>query len=153
MKLNTVTFFALLAIAVAACGETSEASGPPDIQYGRDICVQCGMIINEEKFAAAYTLNDGTEKSFDDVGGLVLQPTQPEVDPFNFLPRATVPTRMVNLPNDYFYPEATSQEPFYQLLGAGSKDRVVLKGGHGHRLPMNIIVKESLDWFEQYLPQ
>ena len=72
MKLNTVKFIALLAIAVAACGETSEASGPPDIQYGRDICVQCGMIINEEKFAAAYTLDDGTEKSFDDVGGLVL---------------------------------------------------------------------------------
>jgi hypothetical protein len=30
------------------------------------------MIINEEKFAAAYTLDDGTEKSFDDVGGLLI---------------------------------------------------------------------------------
>lgn len=86
------------------------------------------------------------------VGGLVLQPTQPEVDPFNFLPRMTVPTRMVNLPNDYFYPETTSQEPFFQFLGAKPKDRVLLEGGHGHRLPMNLIIRESLDWFEQHIP-
>lgn len=30
------------------------------------------MIISEERFAAAYTLEDGTEKSFDDLGGLLL---------------------------------------------------------------------------------
>lgn len=72
MKLRAITFVMLLSVVLAACGAGSDASGPPDIQYGRDVCVQCGMIINEEKFAAAYTLDDGTEKSFDDVGGLVL---------------------------------------------------------------------------------
>jgi copper chaperone NosL len=72
MKLRAVAFLLLLGAALAACGGGSEAGGPPDIQYGRDVCVQCGMIINEEKFAAAYTLDDGTEKSFDDVGGLLL---------------------------------------------------------------------------------
>lgn len=63
----------LLMIVLAACGSSSasDAPGPPDIKYGRDVCVECGMIINEEKFAAAYTLGDGTEKTFDDVGNLI----------------------------------------------------------------------------------
>lgn len=72
MKSRAITIVMLLSVVLAACGAGSNEGGPPDIQYGRDICVQCAMIINEEKFAAAYTLDDGTEKSFDDVGGLVL---------------------------------------------------------------------------------
>jgi copper chaperone NosL len=72
MRLRVIAFVMLVSVVLTACGAGSDASGPPDIQYGRDVCVQCGMIINEEKFAAAYTLDDGTEKSFDDVGGLVL---------------------------------------------------------------------------------
>ena len=72
MKLRAITIVLLVSVVLTACGADSDASGPPDIQYGRDVCVQCGMIINEEKFAAAYTLDDGTEKSFDDVGGLLI---------------------------------------------------------------------------------
>jgi len=72
MKLRAITIVLLVSVVLTACGADSDASGPPDIQYGRDVCVQCAMIINEEKVAAAYTLDDGTEKSFDDVGGLVL---------------------------------------------------------------------------------
>jgi copper chaperone NosL len=72
MRLRAIAFVMLVSVVLTACGAGSDANGPPDIQYGRDVCVQCGMIINEEKFAAAYTLDDGTEKSFDDVGGLVL---------------------------------------------------------------------------------
>ena len=82
-------------------------------------------------------------------GGLILQPTQPEVDPFNFLPRVRVPTLMVNIPNDYFYPLETSQRPFHQFLGAEPKDRVLLEGGHFP--PMNDVARETLDWFDQYL--
>jgi nitrous oxide reductase accessory protein NosL len=72
VKQKLLTVIVLLAAGLASCGGTAEAGGPPDIQYGRDVCVQCGMIITEEKFAAAYTLDNGTEKSFDDVGGLLL---------------------------------------------------------------------------------
>jgi len=82
-------------------------------------------------------------------GGLVLQPTQPEVDPFNFLPRVGVPTYMINVPNDYFYPLETSQKPFYQFLGAEPKKRILFEGGH--LPPMNDIARETLDWFDQYL--
>jgi copper chaperone NosL len=59
------------AMLVAACG-SEDTSGPPDIQYGRDICVQCNMIISEAKFATAYRTVDGAEKIFDDIGGMVI---------------------------------------------------------------------------------
>ena len=83
-------------------------------------------------------------------GGLVLQPTQPEVDPFNFLPRVSVPVHMINVPNDYFYPLETSQRPFHQLLGSEVKDRILLEGGH--LPPMNDVAREALNWFDQYPP-
>jgi copper chaperone NosL len=60
-----------LAVIGAGCG-SDEAAGPPSINYGRDICIECGMIIEEARFAAAYQLADGTEKIFDDLGGLII---------------------------------------------------------------------------------
>lgn len=62
---------AALMLLVVACG-TGSASGPPEINYGRDICIECGMIIDDPRFAAAYTLEDGSEKKFDDLGGLIV---------------------------------------------------------------------------------
>jgi dienelactone hydrolase len=82
-------------------------------------------------------------------GGLVLQPTQPEVDPFNFLPRVTVPTLMINIPNDFFYPLEKSQKPFYEFLGAAQKDHVLIRGGHVP--PMNPVARETLNWFDKHL--
>jgi copper chaperone NosL len=63
----------LLAFVLTACGGASVASGPPEIDYGRDICIECGMIIDDPRFAASYRLPDGTEKGFDDLGGLIIQ--------------------------------------------------------------------------------
>jgi dienelactone hydrolase len=81
-------------------------------------------------------------------GGLVLQATQPEVDPFNFLPRISAPTLMINVPNDYFYPLELSQRAIYQFLGAESKDWVLLKGGH--LPPINDVARETLGWLDRY---
>ena len=58
-------------LLAAACAGTEAAEGPPDINYGRDVCFECGMIISEERFASAYRLADGTEKLFDDIGGML----------------------------------------------------------------------------------
>jgi copper chaperone NosL len=60
-----------LTLLVAACA-SAEASGPPDIKYGRDICVNCGMIISEARFATAYRTPGGEEKKFDDLGDMVV---------------------------------------------------------------------------------
>lgn len=62
----------LVALLAAACGTSDGAAGPPDINYGRDVCVGCSMVISEARFAAAYRLGDGTEKKFDDLGGLLI---------------------------------------------------------------------------------
>jgi pimeloyl-ACP methyl ester carboxylesterase len=82
-------------------------------------------------------------------GGMIMEPSQPEIDPFNFLPRVRIPTRMVNIPNDFVYSLESSQKPFYQYLGAEAKDHVLLEGGH--LPPMNAVARETLDWFDQYL--
>lgn len=63
----------VLALLVASCGASATATdGPPEINYGRDICIECGMIVDDPRFAAAYRLDDGTEKVFDDLGGLII---------------------------------------------------------------------------------
>ncbi len=61
-----------LGLALASCGQEGTADGPPQINYGRDICIECGMIIDDQRFAASYTLDDGTETIFDDLGGLIV---------------------------------------------------------------------------------
>ena len=83
-------------------------------------------------------------------GGLLPHPTQPEVDPFNFLPRVKVPALMINVPNDYFYPLESSQKPFFHFLAAAPKSSVLLKGGH--LPPMNDIARETLDWLDRFPP-
>ena len=60
-----------LILLTAACGGAA-ASGPPEINYGRDICIECNMIISEARFASAYRSADGSERIFDDVGGMIL---------------------------------------------------------------------------------
>ena len=71
IKIRSIVLFSLLAMVAAGCA-AADASGPPEIQFGRDICVECNMIISEARFATAYRLADGTTKKFDDVGNMVL---------------------------------------------------------------------------------
>ncbi|MCC7077091.1 MAG: nitrous oxide reductase accessory protein NosL [Acidimicrobiia bacterium] len=57
----------VLALAAAsACG--GDSAGPPEINYGRDTCDGCDMVIDDPRFASAYRLPDGTESRFDDMG-------------------------------------------------------------------------------------
>jgi len=100
------------------------------------------MIAMEPRFKAAVLVS----------GGLVLQPTQSEVDPFNFLSRVKIPTLMVNTSTDYSFPLEQSQNPFFEFMGSEFKNHVVVEGGSGHIPPNNIIARESLNWFDQHLP-
>ena len=73
-------FAAMVAVALvmalaAACGGSDEATGPPEIVEGRTICDECGMIIDEIRFAASYRTADGTEHRFDDIGGMLARGT------------------------------------------------------------------------------
>jgi copper chaperone NosL len=65
---------ALAVVALAGCASSQAKIEPPTIYYGEDICDQCGMIISDERFAAASVVEVGEGRTdtrvFDDVGGL-----------------------------------------------------------------------------------
>lgn len=48
--------------------------GPPVVKYGQDECALCGMIVNEDRFAAALLIEKDGARSylhFDDIGDLI----------------------------------------------------------------------------------
>jgi copper chaperone NosL len=64
----------LLAVTVSACAPSRDPLSPPDIGYGQDVCDRCGMIISDERFAAAMIVRtpSGTQaRKFDDVGEML----------------------------------------------------------------------------------
>jgi dienelactone hydrolase len=83
--------------------------------------------------------------------GLYLQTARPEVDQINFAPQVTIPTLIVDGRDDFVFPRATSQEPFYRLLGTPKEHKrlVVFEGGHS--VPRHQLIKQSLDWLDRYL--
>jgi hypothetical protein len=85
------------------------------------------------------------------VGGLMMQETFPEVDPFNFLPRVKIPVLMLNGKNDTYFPVETSQKPMFKLLGTDEKDKKMLVYAGGHLVPRSELMKESLYWYDKYL--
>ena len=67
----------LLAIVLlfAACTARAAAPAAPTIHYGEDMCSDCGMIINDARFAAAYAAQQGEGSYqtyiFDDIGDML----------------------------------------------------------------------------------
>ncbi len=60
------------AVLMAACASNPSLDDPPTILYGEDACDRCMMIINEARYACAYTTSDGDTRRFDDIGGMIL---------------------------------------------------------------------------------
>ncbi len=84
-------------------------------------------------------------------GGLEFQPTLPEVDPFNFAAHVRQPTLMINGRYDFFFPVETSQLPLFRLLGVQARDKRQVIADGGHWPPQDLLVKETVDWLDQYL--
>lgn len=61
----------LLLMTLTACFDEKK-SGPVDIQWGREMCEQCGMIIDDPRFAAEVRDDKNKIHKFDDVGDAVL---------------------------------------------------------------------------------
>ena len=66
LSLLFVTFFLM------SCRPSANLDEPPEIIYGQDVCDECSMIINEERFAASYITKSGDIRRFDDMGGMLL---------------------------------------------------------------------------------
>lgn len=75
MTVRAVAALLILGIVTAACAGT-EVTGPPEINYGRDICTGCGMSVDDPRFATAYRPESGTDKVFDDLGGMIIYARQ-----------------------------------------------------------------------------
>jgi pimeloyl-ACP methyl ester carboxylesterase len=84
-------------------------------------------------------------------GGLKFARTFPEVDPFNFAPRVTVPVLMVNGKYDFFFPLETSQQPLLALLATNDRDKMHVVLNSGHAPPITPTVTELLHWMDRYL--
>ena len=97
----------------------------------------------EPKLKAAVLLSSGFYSA----------PTPPAVDPVNFAPHVAVPVLMLNGEIDYITPVNTSQLPLYARLGTPTKRHRIFPGGHGGFWTdsRNQMVKETLDWLDQYL--
>lgn len=85
------------------------------------------------------------------VAGLCQQKSLPEVDQYNYLPRITIPTLMLNGKYDFFFPYETSQKPFFELLGTPKKDKKLILYEGSHSVPRLELIKELLRWMDKYL--
>lgn len=61
-----------MCLGLAGCGGGSRDAGPPSISYGAEPCARCGMLISDERHAAALVASDGTSLLFDDTGELII---------------------------------------------------------------------------------
>jgi predicted esterase len=85
------------------------------------------------------------------LGGLDFHRSLPEVDTINFISRVKQPALMLNGHYDFFFPVESTQEPFYRLLGSRKDQKKHLLYETGHNIPRNELIKETLNWLDQYM--
>jgi formylglycine-generating enzyme required for sulfatase activity/dienelactone hydrolase len=85
------------------------------------------------------------------VPGLSPLPTQPSVDPFNFVPHVQLPVLMLSGEYDATYPLETSARPFFDFLGTAETDKKHFVSPGGHSISTIDLTRETLDWFDRYL--
>jgi len=85
------------------------------------------------------------------LGGLDFQHSLPEVDVVNFVSHVKQPTLMLNGKYDFFFPVESTQEPFYTLLGSKKDQKKHLLYDTSHNIPRNELIKETLNWLDEYL--
>jgi formylglycine-generating enzyme required for sulfatase activity/dienelactone hydrolase len=85
-------------------------------------------------------------------GGVSNVPELPEIDPDTFLPRVRLPVLMLGGRFDFNRPLETSQKPLFDLIGTpAAQKRFVVFENAGHVPPRIELIREVLDWLDQYL--
>jgi dienelactone hydrolase len=86
-------------------------------------------------------------------GGLRMQKTLPEVDPFNFLPRIHQPVLMIDGRYDPIFPAETSSQPMFDFIGTNKQDKKIVYFDYpGHSFLNSFDLKrETLTWYDKYL--
>ena len=112
------------------------------VYYGRSWGGRQGsiMVAVEPRFKSAILF----------LAGLTLQRTQPEVDPFNFAPRVTVPVLLLSGRYDYGFPYEASSLPLFRTLGTPPEHKRHVVGDGGHFIARDLLLREVLDWLDRY---
>ena len=100
------------------------------------------------------TSMDGRVKASIQVGGGFNDRPEPvpQLDPFNFAPRAKEPVLMIVGRHDGMRPLECCQMPMYRALGAPAKDKHMVLVDSGHRMfPSEPMIKATLDFLDRYL--
>jgi formylglycine-generating enzyme required for sulfatase activity/dienelactone hydrolase len=85
------------------------------------------------------------------LGGLEFQQALPEVEPINFASRVKQPVLMLNGRYDFFFPVESNQEPLFRLLGSKKDQKKHILYDTSHSIPRNELIKQTLDWLDEYL--
>jgi len=75
----------------------------------------------------------------------------PESDTFNFVTRVQMPVLMINGEYDTIAPKATSGLPLYEWLGTAPEHKKMYLAPSSHFMPKDVLIRETLDWFDRYL--
>lgn len=71
VRVSVASLFAAVLLGAGGC-QRAELAGPPELRLGRDQCIECGMIINEDRFSSAALIDNTYDQReyilFDDVG-------------------------------------------------------------------------------------
>jgi len=71
MNRTAALLIGAMGLMVLSCGRR-DVSQPPEVHFGEDVCTACGMIISDERYAAALWVVDEygeyTPMRFDDIG-------------------------------------------------------------------------------------
>lgn len=86
-------------------------------------------------------------------GGLWMFRFLPEIDPVNFLAHVRSPILMLNGKYDLVFPMETSQKPMFEFLGTDPQHKKFISNPSAHFTPRNILIRETLDWFDRYLEE
>ena len=78
MKL-LIALLACLA-ALVSCGKPPTLD-PPQVRWGQDVCVECSMILSDDRYAGAIVVIENNERQihlFDDIGEMIASKTKYE---------------------------------------------------------------------------
>jgi formylglycine-generating enzyme required for sulfatase activity/dienelactone hydrolase len=75
----------------------------------------------------------------------------PESDAFNFVTRVQAPTLMINGEYDAIAQRDTEGQPLYDWLGTDPEHKKMYLAPTSHFMPREVLIRETLDWFDQYL--
>ncbi len=85
------------------------------------------------------------------IGGFPPTEARAEASPVNFAPRVRMPVLMINGTQDFIFPLERSSRPLFNAIGSEDKDLIVHEGGHGAGFPVDQVIRDMREWFDQHL--